>query len=121
MQRDILSTPCPPRQAVTKWGSAAEQMKIREVFSISFFINVLLAKSICNICWTFVAIQVQGGNMKSIQMLPVAELLLSLNGSLGAWSSSLNLQCSAQLNKEVPGTPSFCHSECGSVGLPPGL
>ena len=51
----------------------------------------------------------------------VAELLLSLNGSLGAWSSSLNLQCSAQLNKEVPGTPSFCHSECGSVGLPPGL
>lgn len=59
--------------------------------------------------------------MKSIQMLWVAELLLSLNGSLGACSSSLNLQCSAQLNTEARGTPSFCHSQCGSVGLPPGL
>ena len=113
MQRDILSTPCPPRQVVTKQGTAAEQMKkIREVFSISFFINVLLAKNVCNTCWTFVAIQIRGGNMKSIQMLWVAELLLS---------SSLNLQCSAQLNTEARGTPSFCHSECGSVGLPPGL
>lgn len=102
-----------PRQVVTKQGTAAEQMKNQGGIFLSFFINVLSARSIWKIHLRFVAIKIKGGTWKAFKCHRWQSYYLSW---MGPWvTSPLNHQCSALPNKEAPGTPGFCPNECGNV------
>lgn len=116
MQRDALSTLCPKTaQASCNQAGYCCRTNEKQAFSISFFTNILSAKSNCKTHLRFVAIKIRGRTWKAFKCHRWRSPCFFW---MGPWVTSplpLNLQCSAWPNKEAPGTHGFCHSECGSV------
>lgn len=91
-----------------------EQMKNQRGVSISFFINVLSPKSVGKVHLRFVAIKIRRGTWKASKCHRWPSHCFSWMGSWVANPLPPHPQHSAWPNRDVPGTPSFCYSDCAS-------